>query len=126
MSAALVTADITAPSVSYHLVAPMLVVLGAALVLFGVRSLTTKNPVVDLRALGNRIFALGWGLGAATVGVAGVMLISFYYVSPNVGANFAWMSTGMTHHACATAFTATMRSSHGRTARPGTPPHATS
>ena len=37
----------------------------------------------------DRIFALGWGLGAATVGVAGVMLISFYYVSPNVGANFA-------------------------------------
>ena len=37
----------------------------------------------------DRIFALGWGLGAATVGVAGVMLIGFYYVSPNVGANFA-------------------------------------
>ncbi|MGI4950945.1 MAG: branched-chain amino acid ABC transporter permease [Janthinobacterium lividum] len=37
----------------------------------------------------DRIFAMGWGLGAATVGVAGVMLISFYYVSPNVGANFA-------------------------------------
>ena len=37
----------------------------------------------------DRIFALGWGLGAATVGVAGVMLSTFYYVSPNVGANFA-------------------------------------
>ncbi len=37
----------------------------------------------------DHIFAMGWGLGAATVGVAGVMLISFYYVSPNVGANFA-------------------------------------
>ena len=37
----------------------------------------------------DRIFALGWGLGAATVGVAGVMLTTFYYVSPNVGANFA-------------------------------------
>ena len=37
----------------------------------------------------DRIFALGWGLGAATVGVAGVMLATFYYVSPNVGANFA-------------------------------------
>ena len=37
----------------------------------------------------DRIFAMGWGLGAATVGVAGVMLIGFYYVSPNVGANFA-------------------------------------
>jgi len=37
----------------------------------------------------DRIFAIGWGLGAATVGVAGCMLISFYYVSPTVGANFA-------------------------------------
>jgi branched-chain amino acid transport system permease protein len=37
----------------------------------------------------DRIFSLGWGLGAATVGVAGVMLASFYYVSPNVGSNFA-------------------------------------
>ncbi len=37
----------------------------------------------------DRIFALGWGLGSATVGIAGVMLIAFYYVNPNVGANFA-------------------------------------
>ena len=37
----------------------------------------------------DRIFALGWGLGAATVGVAGVMLSTFYYVSPTVGLNFA-------------------------------------
>jgi branched-chain amino acid transport system permease protein len=37
----------------------------------------------------DKIFSLGWGLGAATVGVAGVMLAGFYYVSPNVGANFA-------------------------------------
>jgi branched-chain amino acid transport system permease protein len=37
----------------------------------------------------DRIFALGWGLGAATVGIAGAMLATFYYVSPNVGANFA-------------------------------------
>jgi branched-chain amino acid transport system permease protein len=37
----------------------------------------------------DRIFALGWGMGAAAVGVAGVMLVNFYYVSPNVGANFA-------------------------------------
>ncbi len=37
----------------------------------------------------NRIFALGWGLGAATVGIAGTMLATFYYVSPTVGANFA-------------------------------------
>ncbi len=37
----------------------------------------------------DRIFALGWGLGSGTVGIAGVMLIAFYYVNPNVGANFA-------------------------------------
>ena len=37
----------------------------------------------------DHIFAWGWGLGSATVGIAGVMLITFYYVSPNVGANFA-------------------------------------
>ena len=37
----------------------------------------------------NQVFALGWGLGAGAVGIAGAMLIAFYYVSPNVGANFA-------------------------------------
>ena len=37
----------------------------------------------------DRIFAMGWGLGAAAVGVAGAMLAIFYYVSPSVGANFA-------------------------------------
>jgi branched-chain amino acid transport system permease protein len=37
----------------------------------------------------DRIFSIGWGLGAATVGIAGVMLSSFYYISPTVGANFA-------------------------------------
>jgi len=37
----------------------------------------------------DRIFALGWGLGLAAVGVAGTMLATFYYVSPDVGANFA-------------------------------------
>ncbi len=37
----------------------------------------------------DHIFALGWGLGVAAVGIAGGMLATFYYVSPNVGANFA-------------------------------------
>ena len=37
----------------------------------------------------DRIFAIGWGMGAAAVGVAGVMLANFYYISPTVGANFA-------------------------------------
>lgn len=37
----------------------------------------------------DRIFAMGWGLGAGAVGIAGVMLAGFYYVGPNVGASFA-------------------------------------
>jgi branched-chain amino acid transport system permease protein len=37
----------------------------------------------------DRIFAVGWGMGAAAVGVAGVMLANFYYISPNVGTSFA-------------------------------------
>jgi branched-chain amino acid transport system permease protein len=37
----------------------------------------------------NRVFALGWGLGAALVGLAGAVLAIFYYIHPNVGATFA-------------------------------------
>ena len=37
----------------------------------------------------DKVFSIGWGIGAAAVGVAGVMLASFYYISPTVGANFA-------------------------------------
>src|SRR5260221_1756079 len=33
----------------------------------------------------NRVFALGWGLGAATVGIAGCMLSLFYYINPGLG-----------------------------------------
>ena len=36
-----------------------------------------------------RIFALGWGVGGATVGIAGVMMTTFYYIHPGVGTNFA-------------------------------------
>jgi len=35
------------------------------------------------------IFAMGWGIGAAAVGVAGAMLATFYYISPGVGVTFA-------------------------------------
>ncbi len=35
------------------------------------------------------MFALGWGLGAACVGVAGALLANFFYVFPDVGALFA-------------------------------------
>lgn len=37
----------------------------------------------------NRVFTLGWGLGAALVGVAGGILAIFYYIHPDVGAPFA-------------------------------------
>jgi branched-chain amino acid transport system permease protein len=37
----------------------------------------------------NRVFALGWGLGAALVGLAGAVLAIFYYIHPNVGGTFA-------------------------------------
>ncbi len=37
----------------------------------------------------NRMFALGWGIGSACVGVAGALLTNFFYVFPDVGATFA-------------------------------------
>jgi branched-chain amino acid transport system permease protein len=37
----------------------------------------------------NKVFALGWGLGAAMVGLAGGVLAIFYYIHPQVGAPFA-------------------------------------
>jgi branched-chain amino acid transport system permease protein len=37
----------------------------------------------------NRVFALGWGLGAALVGLAGSVLAIFFYVHPGVGGPFA-------------------------------------
>jgi branched-chain amino acid transport system permease protein len=37
----------------------------------------------------NRVFALGWGLGAALVGLAGAIMAMFFYIYPDVGASFA-------------------------------------
>jgi branched-chain amino acid transport system permease protein len=37
----------------------------------------------------NRVFTLGWGLGAALTGIAGAVLAIFYYIHPQVGATFA-------------------------------------
>jgi len=39
-----------------------------------------------------RMFALGWGIGAACVGVAGALLTIFFYVFPEVGAGFALLA----------------------------------
>jgi branched-chain amino acid transport system permease protein len=36
-----------------------------------------------------RMFALGWSIGAGCVGVAGGLLAMFFYVFPDVGATFA-------------------------------------
>ncbi|MFO1167196.1 MAG: branched-chain amino acid ABC transporter permease [Rhodoblastus sp.] len=36
-----------------------------------------------------RIFALGWGLGSALVGLAGAVLAIFFYIYPDVGSSFA-------------------------------------
>ena len=39
-----------------------------------------------------RMFALGWGIGSACVGVAGALLAIFFYVFPDVGATFALLA----------------------------------
>jgi DHA2 family multidrug resistance protein len=53
-------------------------VAGIALILFVARSLTYRNPVVDLRALGNRNFALGCLLSFIT----GVGIFTTIYLTP--------------------------------------------
>jgi branched-chain amino acid transport system permease protein len=38
------------------------------------------------------MFALGWGIGAGCVGVAGALLATFFYIFPDVGASFALLA----------------------------------
>jgi len=40
----------------------------------------------------DRMYALAWGLGAACVGVAGVLLATFYYIFPEVGGFFGLLA----------------------------------
>jgi branched-chain amino acid transport system permease protein len=40
----------------------------------------------------DRMYALGWMIGAACVGVAGVLLSTFYFVFPDVGLQFALLA----------------------------------
>lgn len=40
----------------------------------------------------DRMFALGWAIGAGCVGVAGSLLATFFYVFPDVGALFALLA----------------------------------
>jgi len=51
-----------------------------------------KGAVALVGIDSNRVFALGWGLGAALVGVAGAVLASFYYIHPQVGGSFAMIA----------------------------------
>ncbi|PZA13343.1 branched-chain amino acid ABC transporter permease [Rhodopseudomonas palustris] len=37
----------------------------------------------------NKVFALGWGLGSALIGLAGAVMAIFFYIYPDVGASFA-------------------------------------
>lgn len=40
----------------------------------------------------DRMFALGWAVGSACVGVAGALLTTFYYIFPEVGSLFALLA----------------------------------
>jgi branched-chain amino acid transport system permease protein len=83
---------------------PQLVASGACLVAFGLLYwfITKTETGAALEATAQdreaaalmginteRMFALGWGIGAACVGVAGAFLASFFYVFPYVGGLFA-------------------------------------
>jgi branched-chain amino acid transport system permease protein len=37
----------------------------------------------------HKMFALGWGMGAACLGVAGALMANFYYIFPEVGFSFS-------------------------------------
>jgi branched-chain amino acid transport system permease protein len=51
------------------------------------------RPAASLMGINTqRMFALGWGIGAACVGVAGALLTIFFYVFPDVGASFALLA----------------------------------
>src|SRR5207249_850705 len=39
-----------------------------------------------------RMFALGWAIGAGCVGAAGALLAMFFYIFPDVGATFALLA----------------------------------
>ena len=83
---------------------PQVVASGACLVAFGLLYLfitkTETGAALEATAQDReaaalmginteRMFALGWGIGAACVGVAGAFLASFFYVFPYVGWLFA-------------------------------------
>ena len=76
-------------------VVSVLVFLGLALLSrteFGHALEATREDYDAVALIGidrDRVFGIGWGIGAASVGIAGVMLANFYYIAPDVGTNFA-------------------------------------
>jgi len=86
---------------------PQLVASGGALLAFGLLYLfiTRTETGLALQATAQdrqaaslmgidtqRMFALGWAIGGACVGVAGGLLTTFFYVFPEVGAPFALLA----------------------------------
>jgi branched-chain amino acid transport system permease protein len=86
---------------------PQLVASGGALLAFGVlywfitrteTGLALQATAQDRQAASlmgidtQRMFALGWAIGGACVGVAGALLATFFYVFPDVGASFALLA----------------------------------
>jgi branched-chain amino acid transport system permease protein len=105
---------VKAPLVEGRLVAagvfvglPQLVASGGALLAFGLLYLfiTRTETGLALQATAQdrqaaslmgidtrRMFALGWAIGGACVGVAGALLATFFYVFPEVGGPFALLA----------------------------------
>jgi branched-chain amino acid transport system permease protein len=86
---------------------PQLVASGGALLAFGFLTwfirrtetgLALQATAQDRQAAAlmgintERMFALGWGIGAACVGVAGGLLAIFFYIFPDVGSSFALLA----------------------------------
>jgi branched-chain amino acid transport system permease protein len=82
---------------------PQLVAAAGAILCYGVILWFLKNTKTGMaleavaedkeaaRLMGinsNRMFALSWGIGIASVGIAGVLLSTFFYVFPEVGGGF--------------------------------------
>ncbi len=56
------------------------------------RSEATREDAGAVALVGidkNKVFALGWGLGSALIGLAGGVMAIFFYIYPDVGASFA-------------------------------------
>ncbi len=86
---------------------PQVVASGACLVAFGLlywfitkteTGMALEATAEDRQAAAlmgintQRMFALGWGVGSACVGVAGAFLASFFYIFPQVGFLFALLA----------------------------------